>query len=90
MTTPARLVRSSLLALTLGLVAASSGCVALLDAGVRETQDDGRRARYENKSFGGHFVDALVEQDDCRPCRRHSRCDRHTTVVVVHEGRRRR
>ncbi|MCW8139825.1 MAG: hypothetical protein KIT58_13080 [Planctomycetota bacterium] len=88
--TRARIARSSFLALTLGLVVASSGCVALLDAGVRETQDHGRRPRYESKSFGGHFVDALVEQDDCRPCRRHRRCDRHTTVVVVHEGRRRR
>ncbi|MCO5165218.1 MAG: hypothetical protein M9894_02465 [Planctomycetes bacterium] len=82
--------RRCLLGLALALVLPSTGCVALLDAGLRETADHGKNARYENKSFGGHFVDALVESDDCRPCRRRSRCDRHTTVVVVHERRDRR
>ena len=64
-------------------LASQTGCVALLDAAFKETSDHGRNARYENKSFGEHYLDSLLEDDDddcetyCTPCGR-------TTVVVHH------
>ncbi len=61
---------------------ATTGCAALIDAGFRELDDHGKHARYENKSYGEHFVDALLEDDDhdddC--C-----CGRHGTTVVVYD-----
>lgn len=74
----------ALLALTL---LPATGCGALLDAGVRETRDHGRHARYQNKSYGEHFLDALVDDDDqdrcCNRSHRRGRCGGDTTVVVV-------
>lgn len=69
------MIRTALhLALAL-VVTSSSGCV-LLDAGLREARDHGRHARYENKSYGEHALDALFEDDD-------EECE--TTVVVYHD-----
>lgn len=51
----------------------ASGCVALIDAAVRELHDHGRRARYEHESDGEHLLDALFEDEDDDEC--------ETTVV---------
>ena len=37
---------------------------SLVGAAFREGQDHGDNARYENKNFGEHFLDELVEDDD--------------------------
>ncbi len=43
-----------------------SGCAALIDAGFRDLQDDGKHPRYEHKSYWGHFLDSLLEdEEDC-------------------------
>jgi hypothetical protein len=79
---------SLLLALLVSL--GNTGCVALLDAALRESDDHGSHARYENKDFGGHYIDALLEDDDDDDCScGHSSCDgRHTsTVVIIHDER---
>lgn len=65
--------------LTLG----NTGCVALLDAALKETDDHGRGARYENKSYGEHYLDSLLEDDDDCDC--HGSCEHRSTVIVVHE-----
>ena len=72
-----------LVALTLLLVP-TAGCSALIEAGSRDLQDHGRHARYESKSYGEHFLDALGEDDDDDDC-----CcgGSTTTVVVVHDRR---
>ena len=57
------------------LCCSANGCVALLDAGVKETQDHGDNARYENKSYGEHFLDSLVEPDD-------DECHVRTVIIV--------
>jgi hypothetical protein len=68
------------------LLLQGTGCVALLDAAFKETQDHGRNARYENKSYGSHFVDSLFEDDDdCDETYYCNRCCR--TTVVVHSCR---
>ena len=61
----------------------STGCAsALIDGGLRELQDHGGNARYENKSYGEHVIDSFFEGDDdddddgCHT----------TTVIVVGEG----
>lgn len=79
-------MRRTLALLSLALLPAT-GCSALLEAGARETRDHGRHARYQNKSYGEHFLDALVAEDGdrdrcCRRAHRHGRCG-DTTVVVV-------
>lgn len=54
------------------LLLALAGCVSLasaaIDAGFRDAEDHGRNAKYENKSYGAHFVDALLESDDDDSC----------------------
>lgn len=39
----------------------SSGCSACFKALARECIDDGKHAKIENQSFGGHFKDAVFE-----------------------------
>jgi hypothetical protein len=73
------------LALLSLLLLPATGCGSLIEAGSRDLQDHGDHARYENKSFGEHFVDALCEPDPEPAC-----CERsHTTVIVVEEHHRR-
>ena len=58
-------IRCLLLCLALGLLSSTAGgCAALIDAGGRELQDHGDHAKYENKSYGEHFLDSLLEDDD--------------------------
>ena len=69
---------SKLTALTCSLAllcGSTNGCAALLDAGFKEAQDHGDNARYENKSYGEHFLDSLIESDD-------DECHVHTVIVV--------
>lgn len=76
---------STLLALVLGLCTlGNTGCVALLDAALKETDDHGRDARYENKSFGEHYFDSLLEDDD-DDCDCRGACHHRSTVIFVHE-----
>jgi hypothetical protein len=68
------------------LLLQGTGCVALLDAAFKETRDHGRDARYENKSYGAHFVDSLFEDDDddCEATYYCGRCCRTTATVHCH------
>lgn len=65
----------------------NTGCVSLLDAALREADDHGHHARYENKSFGDHYIDALLESDDDDDCScGRSACHgQHSTVVIIHD-----
>ena len=71
-------MRNLILCLGLFLCLANTGCAALIDAAFRETADHGDNPRYEQQSFGSHFLDALAEDDD-EPCH-----TRRTTVYVSH------
>jgi hypothetical protein len=80
------------LALLVLLLLPTAGCGSLIEAGIRDTHDHGSHARYENKSYGEHFLDALSEPEPCHErCHdsyRDDRC-RHgstTTVIVVEES----
>lgn len=79
-------LRRSLLGLGLAVLASTTGCAAAIDAAFRETDDHGRGARYESKSYGEHDLDAVFESDDddcdCG-CDGHGH---HVTVVTIHEG----
>lgn len=44
-----------------GAIAFSSGCSACVKALAREMMDDGKHATIKNKSFAGHFKDAVLE-----------------------------
>ncbi len=71
---------SKLTALTCSLAllcCSANGCAALLDAGFKEAQDHGDNARYENKSYGEHFLDSLSEDDDDD-----DECHSHTVIIV--------
>ena len=73
-----------LLLLALALTS-QTGCVALLDAAFKENNDHGRNASYENKSFGEHYLDSLLEDDDDDDCDNYcNRCGRTTVVVHYH------
>lgn len=75
--------RPSLLACLLSALAfGNTGCVALLDAALKESDDHGRGARHENKSYGEHYLDSLLEDDDC-DCR--GSCGHRSSVIVIHE-----
>jgi hypothetical protein len=66
------------------LCASSTGCAsALIDGGLRELQDHGGNARYENKSYGEHVIDSFFEgdEDDASDDECHT-----TTVIIVGEG----
>lgn len=74
-------------ALLLAFALSQTGCAAMIDAMFatgeacyKETQDHGRHARYENKSFGEHFADSFFDDDDDCRCRPHG----DTTTVIVH------
>lgn len=69
------IARTLMLFAALTITSLNTGCVALLDAGIKETADHGHNARYENKSYGEHFLDSLFEDDDD---------DCHCTTVVHH------
>ena len=51
------------------------GCAALIDAAFRETDDHGSNPRYEQQSFGAHFIDAWLEDDE-------PSCRCQSTVVI--------
>lgn len=66
----------------LALLPLTTGCAALLEAAIAETEDDGRHPTRPAQSHGAHLLDAL-DDDDHHHCRRHRHgCGCHTTVIV--------
>ncbi len=77
---------SAVMSLVLAALAlGNTGCVALLDAALKETSDHGHGARYENKNFGEHFLDSLGEDDD--DCHCHGACEHRSgsRLIIIHE-----